>query len=416
MFSIGSFNLTEEEVRKRKDYLEITEEDEELLRGAHLHLRAYAKEIADRFYDYLLSHSHTRTILSAPGLIERLKRLQQKYFNELTAGIYDIGYFENRLKVGLAHNRVGLDPEWYLGAYNRYLQIVSDIFSRVFESNHERYRRTITSLTKIIYLDMSLALDAYIISAKERLETQNTALQESNRKMGQLQEDKQQLTDMVVHDLQNPLAGIIAYLELLKTRPERLTLSEREALEEALRRCNDLVNMILNVLQVSRGEEGKLSTFMEQTDLAELARESVTAFRIVAEVDGRHLRVEAPQSVSVKTDQALLRRILYNLVRNALRHTPKGTEVLVRVEAPVRGSARLCVIDNGPGVPPEVQPLLFERYGSAALRSAGLRVDSGLGLAFCKAAADALGVNLSVQSDGHHGTTFAIAFPGPWLE
>jgi hypothetical protein len=116
MFAIGSFNLTEEEVRRRKDYLEITQEDEQRLRDMHAHLQAYSQEIADRFYEYLLSHPHTRAMLSAPGLIERLKQLQRTYFSELTAGKYDIEYFENRLKVGQTHDRVGLAPEWYLGA------------------------------------------------------------------------------------------------------------------------------------------------------------------------------------------------------------------------------------------------------------------------------------------------------------
>ncbi len=411
MFTIGAFKLTEEEVRKRKDYLEITEEDEKNLRDAHEHLQDYTQAIVDRFYEYLLSHPHTSAILSKPGLIERLKGLQRSYFSELTAGDYDIRYFENRLKVGRTHDRVGLAPEWYLGAYNKYLQIASDVLSRAFKDDHERYLRAIASLTKIIYLDMSLALDAYILSAHENLEQQNKAIQESYLKLRQLQADKQQLTDMIVHDLQNPLAGIIAYLELLKTKPQRLTLSERDALDEALRRCNDLVNMIMNVLQVGRGEEGKLSTQIEETNLAELARESVGAFKVVAEVDGRRIAEETPPAVMVRTDQMLLRRILYNLIRNALRHTPRGTEVLVRVDPPGANFARLSVIDNGPGVPLDVQPLLFERHAAAALRNAGLRVDSGLGLAFCKTAADALGALLSVQSDGLHGTTFTVSFP-----
>ncbi len=410
MFSIGEFVLTEEEVRRRKDYLEITSADEERLREAHSHLQSFAPEIADRFYEYLLSHPHTSRMLSSPATIERLKKLQQKYFDELTGGKYDIEYFENRLRVGEVHDRVGLAPEWYLGAYNKYLQIVSDVLSRAFPGAPEKYRQAVASLTKIIFLDMSLTLDAYNLTARDRLEKRNAELQEASLKQQQLQAAKQQLTDMIVHDLQNPLAGITAYLEILRSRPERLSLSERDALDEALRRCGDLVNMILNVLQVSRGEEGNLHLTLEETNLAEMARESVGAFAVVAEADGRHIAIEAPQSVQAVTDQMLIRRILYNLIRNALRHTPSGTEVLVRVESPDRDSARLSVIDNGPGVPVDIQAVLFNRAGAAALRSIGLRVDSGLGLVFCKTAADALGADLSVQSDGRRGTTFSISF------
>jgi signal transduction histidine kinase len=267
------------------------------------------------------------------------------------------------------------------------------------------------SLTKIVYLDMSLALDAYMLTAQARLAAKNQALEESNRELLRVQTMKQQLSDMIVHDLQNPLAGIMAFLELLRAKGE-LTSSEREALDEALRRCNDLVNMILNVLQVSRGEEGKLDTLIEEIDVADLARQSADAFQIVAALDGRMIGVEAASAVPALADEKLLRRILYNLIRNALRHTPKGTRVLVRVEKTEPAGARVSVIDNGPGVPPQVQPLLFERFGSAALRNAGLRVDSGLGLAFCKTAAEAIGAHLGIESDGRHGTAFTILLSG----
>jgi hypothetical protein len=116
VFRVGSFLLTEDEVRKRKDFLEIDEDDERLLREAHRHVVQHAEQMVERFYEYLLSHEHTRKILSKPGLIDRLKKLQSKYFLELTAGRYDLAYFENRLRVGLAHERAGLSPQWYLGA------------------------------------------------------------------------------------------------------------------------------------------------------------------------------------------------------------------------------------------------------------------------------------------------------------
>ncbi len=408
MLTIGSFTLTEEEVSKRKRYLEITPLDEQRLLEAHPHLSSCAGEISERFYDYLLSHEHTRRMISAPGQIEHLKSLQSKYFAELTSGRYDIRYFENRLRVGQAHERIGVAPEWYLGAYNKYLQIISDVLSRAFAGAPGQYVRTMLSLTKIVYLDMGLALDAYILEAQNRLEQKNEALDRQNSELRELEAAKQQLTDMIVHDLQNPLAGIIAFLELLRAQPERLDDPEREALEEALRRCHDLVEMILNVLQVSRGESGQLNIEASVINVAEIAREGAAAFQLVAALDGHKLAVQAPTSVTACADEMLLRRILYNLIRNSLRHTPKGTQVLVRVERTPAATTRLSVIDDGPGVPLSLQPLLFDRLGASALRNAGLRVDSGLGLAFCRTAAEAMGAVLRVESDGHHGTTFTL--------
>src|ERR1041384_3559099 len=160
MVTIGAFTLDDGEVARRKSYLEIAPADEMRLREAHVHLQKQAKEIIDRFYEYLLAHEHTRAILAQPGLVERLKGLQARYFAELTAGRYDLAYAENRVRVGLAHHRIGLSPEWYLGAYVKYLHISSDVLSNAYGRDYERFYQTMVSLTKVIYLDMGLALDA----------------------------------------------------------------------------------------------------------------------------------------------------------------------------------------------------------------------------------------------------------------
>ena len=391
MISIGSFILTDGEVAKRKAYLEITPKDEDRLREAHDVLKLQAKAVIDRFYEYLLAHEHTRRMLTEPGLIERLKGMQARYFGELTAGTYDLAYAENRVKVGLAHHRIGLSPEWYLGAYVKYLHIASDVLSNAYGRDYERFYQTIVSLTKIIYLDMGLALDAYHFSGREGLE--------------RLQAAKKQLADMIVHDLQNPLTGIISALQTLhgyaKGRPDE------EVLEEALRRCNDLSIMIMNVLQVSRAESGELQTYVENLDLAQLARGVTEEFRRTAEREGRAIALEGPASLPLRTDQTLVRRILQNLVRNALRHTPKGTRVVVRVD----GRGWVSVIDDGPGIPKEIQAKLFEPFGAAALRGSGLRVDTGLGLPSCQVLAKALGAELAVESDGTRGSAFTLRLP-----
>ncbi|MBI4564606.1 MAG: hypothetical protein HY716_07945 [Planctomycetes bacterium] len=392
MYTIGSFTLTEAEVGRRKKYLDLTPEDEKRLREAHVHLQSHAPEIIDRFYDYLLSHERTREILSKPGLVEKLKGLQAKYFNELTSGQYDLAYFENRLRVGQAHHRIGLEPEWYLGAYVKYLHIASDVLSRALGRDYERYFQTIASLTKVIYLDMGLALDAYHYS---------------------LQAAKQQLTDMIVHDLQNPLAGIASVLQFLRDKGHGVTPAEREVIEEALRRCDDLSQMILNVLQISRAERGKVDVYLETLDLLDMAREAANAFRMHAEREGRRIVVEGPPSAPARSDRTLVQRILHNLVRNAVRHAPAGTEIVIRVDSTSPAAATISVKDEGPGIVPSVQDLLFEPFGAAALRGRGLRVDTGLGLASCKAAASALGGDITVESDGQRGSNFTLSLPRP---
>lgn len=402
MLKLGALVIDEEEVRKRKAYLEIMPEDEGRLRKAHPTLQRHAAEIIDGFYAYLLGHEHTRRILSAPGLVERLKRIQAKYFEELTSGTYDVAYFEGRVRIGEAHQRISLAPEWYLGAYVRYLHIASDVLSRSMGRDYEQFYQTMVSLTKIIYLDMGLAIDAYYFSSVE-------ALAQSNQELKRAQEVRRQLTDMIVHDLQNPLAGVEALLMTLKSGTS-LSSSERGAVDEALERCNDLSHMIMNVLQVSRAEKGEMPTYLENLDIARVARVVVDAVRPVAEREGRRVLLEAPTELLWRSDENLLQRLFQNLVRNGLRHTPRGTTITVKVEA-TAGGARVRVIDDGPGIAPEVHPLLFEAFGGRALREKGVRVDTGLGLAFCKAATRALRGTIRIESDGRRGTEFIVELP-----
>jgi signal transduction histidine kinase len=405
------FRLTPEEVRRRKAYLEITEEDERRLRSAHSHLVTHAQSIIDRFYDYVTSHEHTRQMLSAPGVLDRVKKLQARYFTELSSGTYDLAYCENRVQVGLTHQRIGLSPEWYLGAYLKYLHLASEVLSTAFGGENERYTQTIVSLTKIIYLDMGLALDAYHFSARARIEQESQALARSNEALTKLQAAKQQLSDMIVHDLQNPLTGISAALQVLREDSAGRPGPTRDVLEEALRRCRDLSTMILNVLEVSRATTGELKTFLEATDLVDLVHHVVGEFQTAAALEGRSITIEGSPPLAARTDAALLKRILQNLLRNALRHTPKGTNVTVRVGTEEAGRIHISVIDEGPGIPRELQPRLFEPFGAAALRSTGLRVDSGLGLPACQIMAKALGGSIQVESDGKRASVFTVHLP-----
>lgn len=407
-FRIGDFLLTEEEVRRRKAYLEIRPEDEEILRRAHPHLTPHVGAIIEEFYAFLLSQEHTRRLLAAPGLVDRLKKIQTRYFIELTSGFYDIGYFENRLRVGLTHQRVGLEPQWYLGAYQKYLSIATRILQATFRPNPGDFLETLEALTKVIFLDMSLAIDAYIFSDQEVLARKAGELERANEHMRRLDAAKRHLTGAIVHDLQNPLAGIIAFLQVLEARPGGLTEGEQRSLREALARCQDLSTLIVDVLQMNRAEEGRLELYLENLDLVEIGRSATEAFALVAGQARKELVFRGPEApVVARTDQSLLRRILYNLIRNALQHTPAGTRVEVTVH---RGNPWcVCVSDDGPGIPREIQASLFE---PGALRRFGYQVESGIGLVFCKRAAEALGLDLRLVSDAGKGTCFKIE-PAP---
>jgi signal transduction histidine kinase len=109
-------------------------------------------------------------------------------------------------------------------------------------------------------------------------------------------------------------------------------------------------------------------------------------------------------SLLVRTDQSLLRRVLYNLIRNALRHTPRGTQVEVDLHAGPPTTIR--VRDNGPGISPELQSEISEPLTSPI--GWGGSPELGLGLSFCKMATDALGISFRAEQGRERGVVFVL--------
>jgi len=398
---VAAVKITSEEVRKRKAFLQITRGDERRVRNAHKLIQKHQDSIIDRFYLKLLSHEHTRKILEAPGMIDRLKGMQQKYFSRLTEGAYDVDYFLDRQKIGLAHERIGLTPEWYLGAYNTDMLIVADVLSREMIRDYQGFFETMSSVTKIIFLDMGLAMDAYIYAGQARLKERNDLLERLDSK-------KRLLTDTIVHDLRNPVAGIQGFLTLLKADSDHITESQRVALQEAERACVMLNGMVDNVLEISRMEEGKLEIVKDMVDLRTLVGETISFLQPFAATRKKTIETRlGPGKLQVKTDEQVLRRILFNLVMNSIRHAVGAKKVEIRTSK--EGSRlRLTVADDGPGIPKEHQSGLFDKFGAHGLRAAGLKLDTGLGLVFCKMASDLLGAKLSLDSDRGKGTRVSI--------
>jgi diguanylate cyclase (GGDEF)-like protein/PAS domain S-box-containing protein len=153
--------LDAQELAQRKSFLEIGDTDLALLREVHELLQQESFTFTSAFYDHLLSFEPLRTLLPDPATIERLKQSQSAYFNALTGSDYGQTYVENRLRVGVVHQRVGLEPKWYIGAYRKYLADLMPVLWRLLEGDAAKFLATYSALLKIVTFDMGLALDTY---------------------------------------------------------------------------------------------------------------------------------------------------------------------------------------------------------------------------------------------------------------
>lgn len=153
--------LDQDGITRRKQFLELSLADIEALQRVHVMLREDRFDFADIFYQHLLQFRELHAFLSDAESLARLKRTQAAYFDSLTAGVYDDDYVRNRLRIGAVHQRIGLEPQWYIGAYRKYLSALMPILWRVLGPDPAAFYACYDALLKVVCFDMTLALETY---------------------------------------------------------------------------------------------------------------------------------------------------------------------------------------------------------------------------------------------------------------
>jgi rsbT co-antagonist protein RsbR len=173
-----TLEITDQELAKRKEFLEFRDEDVKQLTGINDLARRYADEVIAEFYKHLLTFDETRAFFSDEALLRRVQNMQKEYFLRLTQGSYDLAYTQNRLKIGAIHERIGLPVKSYLGMYNFYLRAVASRLIKAFAKEPERAWSVFQSLMKLTFLDIGLAIDTYVHSRERTIREQQEAIQE----------------------------------------------------------------------------------------------------------------------------------------------------------------------------------------------------------------------------------------------
>lgn len=221
---------------------------------------------------------------------------------------------------------------------------------------------------------------------------------------------RDQLVHMLVHDLKNPIAAVMGLLEIVDD-DHRVPDDARELVRVARDETQHLLHLAVNMLDVRKIQAGKMRLRSELVfspmfeEVIEQARSDVGSG-----LRDRHLRVEVTPNLSPCTaDPEILRRILANLISNALKHTVTGGLIQVRVW---QENEATCVLvrDDGEGIPEEDIPNLFAAFEQSRLTLHG-RFDTGMGLAFCKLAVEEHGGRIWAESKRGRGATFTFTLP-----
>ncbi len=224
----------------------------------------------------------------------------------------------------------------------------------------------------------------------------------------QLNAMREDLTNTLVHDLRNPATAVLGALDLLEA--EELAESQREITAVARQGGQRLLNLINAILDVNRLESGQMPLEREPLRLDIIAAEIVEMEQVLARdkrlVLENYVRPDLPL---VSSDVELLRRVLQNLVGNAIKFTPAGGHIAIEahIDSTSPQYVVVSVTDDGVGIAPDLQARLFQKFVSGRVRGRG----TGLGLAFCRLVVEAHGGRIWVESAPGSGAAFHFTLP-----
>lgn len=406
----------------RKAFLRLTREEEVALSTLQPLMVQHVEELVAAFYHHLLSFPDTRTFLTDDLISTRLLEAQKRYLLSLVTGPYDRAYEEGRRRIGQVHARLGLTPEWYMGAYALYLSLLEPLIFATFRHQPVTYVAVRVALTKIMFLDLQLALEAYIEKSSAGQEAAVKKLTGFNRDLEQglsqnrqvLSETQQQLrlTERIAelgtlaaglaHEIGTPMNVILGRAEMLLQRTDDETMKKGlTIITLQVERMTRLMNQLLACARRDPPTFRPLDLrdlIMNCLDTVE-ERLSQHRVQVVSEQDE-----ELPY---MHGDSDLMMQVLLNLVLNAVQAMPESGTLRVTAVRDGEQHIKLTVADTGHGIPPDILPTIFEPFVTTKERGKG----TGLGLAVVHGIVQEHGGSITVTSTPGQGTTFTLFLP-----
>ncbi len=245
-----------------------------------------------------------------------------------------------------------------------------------------------------------------------KLKAATDALDESLRKLRELEKVREDLMRMIVHDLKTPLTLVLATLEMLADGSfGPVTIAQKTAVSDAELKAEDLLALIEDILEVARIEEASIPLTPAPIAPAALFSELTYEWQHRFHQEKTNVQIiVADDAPAFRADRHLMKRVFANLIQNAITHSSYPVDIQLQARKTGEG-VLLTVSDNGPGIPPEYHELIFRKFGQVGMQRVPSSRSSGLGLTFCKLVVEMHGGRIWVQSSGGQGSAFHIEMP-----
>ncbi len=244
---------------------------------------------------------------------------------------------------------------------------------------------------------------------QQELKNTNAELERNYRRLRELEELRDNLINMIVHDMRSPLTGVLSMFEILKMECERLGNPDiMDYIKSGYSAASSLLEMINSLLDVARLEEGKFPLNIQNYSVSDIINGAVSS--IAASLSNSEIIQDIPEDFRIKCDGEIIRRVLINIITNSIKHSGSKNPVKVSVRRE-EGIITFSVIDDGVGIPKEYHSKIFEKFGQVQIRQEKKKYSTGLGLTFCKLAVEAHGGTIGVESEPGKGSRFYFRLP-----
>ncbi|MCG8584278.1 MAG: protoglobin domain-containing protein [Pirellulales bacterium] len=383
--------------KQQLEFLELADADQQRLRSLKPAFAKFSEEFVEAFYAHLAEFEDTARLLSDEHTVARLKQLQLAHLESMLDADWDAAYVERRHRVGEAHADRGLEPEYFLGAYNQYIQFCFRNYAvqQGFEATEPL--ENLLSLVKAILLDVGLTLSAYFERSTQDLRKALDLYWQANTEL-------RRFAELASHDLKTPLATMANLCdEAVDEFGDQMPAEAKQLVEQARQRSFRMSHMIDELLAsaVIDRDEHRLG----DVALNDVVREALDRLQPIASKSS--IRIELAEDLPTVIGESVpLREAFYNLLSNAVKFIDPAKGV-IRVDARrSEDEVTITIADNGPGIPKEELERIFAPF--RRLASHHDRPGSGLGLYFTRSLIAQQGGRVWAESDGTSGSTFFI--------